>query len=296
MENTTKSILLTPFNWLYKCSPEACLKLLFRIKQGYKLDLKDPKTYSEKLQWIKLYDHNPLMPECCDKYAVREYVRRQGCEETLNHLIWEGFDPAQIPFDSLPKKCVIKATHGSTFNIICTDTAALDRSQTVEKCRKWLNTKFLPCYGEWFYGQVRPRIIVEDYIESDDGRDLKDYKFFCFHGEPKICQVHLDRFSRHRSDMYDADWNYLEGKNTGYPCSGIPIPRPARWEDALKCARKLSAPFHHARIDLFLENDRVYFGEITFTPGAGFNRLSSMDFNREMGSWLLLDTAGASCT
>ena len=94
--------------------------MLFRLKLGYKLDLENPKTYNEKLQWIKLYDKNPLMPKCCDKYTVREYVEQKGCGEILNNLIWEGFNPEDIPFDKLPKKCVIKVTHGSTFNIICT--------------------------------------------------------------------------------------------------------------------------------------------------------------------------------
>ena len=107
MDTLKKRIILTPFNILYKISPKLELKLLFRIKQGYKLNLKNPKTFNEKLQWIKLYDKNPLMPKCVDKYTVREYVKNMGCEDILNELLWEGFNPEEIPFDILPDKFVI---------------------------------------------------------------------------------------------------------------------------------------------------------------------------------------------
>ena len=152
MDNLKKNVILTPFNILYKFSPKLTLEILFRLKLGYPLNLDDPQTYNAKLQWIKLYDHNPLMPKCCDKYAVREYIESKGYGNLLNKLICQGFDPAQIPFDELPDRFVIKVTHGSTFNIICTDKSKLDREDVIKKCRKWLKAKFLPCYGEWSYG------------------------------------------------------------------------------------------------------------------------------------------------
>src|SRR5690625_1319266 len=108
MNNLTKNIILTPMNLLYKTSPKTCLKVLFRLKTGYKLNLENPVTYNEKLQWIKLFDRDPLMTKCCDKFTVREYVKSQGCGEILNDLIWEGFDPDKIPFDDLPNQFVIK--------------------------------------------------------------------------------------------------------------------------------------------------------------------------------------------
>ena len=125
-------------NLLYKISPKLCLKILFRLKTGYKLNLENPTTYNEKLQWIKLYDRDPLMAKCADKYAVRDYVKVQGCEEILNDLLWEGFNPDEIPFDDLPEQFVIKVTHGSTFNIICKDKSQLDKPKTkkVEKMVK----------------------------------------------------------------------------------------------------------------------------------------------------------------
>ena len=151
MNNLTKNVLLTPFNLLYKISPEMDLRVLFYLKQHYRLNLKEPKTYNEKLQWIKLYDKNSLMPKCCDKFAVREFVEQQGCGEILNGLIWEGFNPKKIPFDKLLEKYVIKVTHGSTFNIIHYG-GIISPEDVINKCNKWLNAKFLPCYGEWFYG------------------------------------------------------------------------------------------------------------------------------------------------
>jgi len=121
MDNLTKNIVLTPFNILYKFNPKLSLKILFRLKLGYSLSLENPQTYNEKLQWIKLYDHNPLMPKCCDKYRVREYIEYKNYSNILINLIWQGFHPEEIPFDDLPNQFVIKVTHGSTFNIICTD-------------------------------------------------------------------------------------------------------------------------------------------------------------------------------
>src|SRR5699024_147581 len=133
------------------------------IKTGDKLDLKHPQTYNEKLQWLKLYYKNPKIPQCVDKYQVREYVRNKGLDYILNDLLWEGFNPEDIPFDDLPNKFVIKATHGQGYNIICTDKSKLNYSKTIKTLNKWLDTKFLPSYGEWFYGVVKPRIIVEKF-------------------------------------------------------------------------------------------------------------------------------------
>lgn len=288
MNNLTKNIILFPFNILYRISPKASLKVLFRIKQGYKLDLENPTTYNEKLQWIKLYDKNPLMPICCDKYAVRSYVESKGCGEILNELYWEGSDPEGIPFDELPEKFVVKVTHGSTFNIICTDKDTLDRNQVVEKCKKWLKAKFLPCYGEWFYGVEKPRVIVEKFIESTDDAQLRDYKVFCFNGIPKAICVDTDRFTKHKRDLYDTDWNRIEDGNMGFPESKRNFEKPGCLNELLLYARKLSAPFLHARVDFYITNDKIYFGEITFTNGAGFDKFSNYDFDKRLGSYLKL--------
>lgn len=289
MDNLLKSVILTPFNILYKVNKELELKLLFRLKCGYKLNLKNPKTYNEKIQWIKLHDLNPLMPKCCDKYAVREYVESKGCGEILNTLIWEGFNPEDIPFDELPDKFVIKVTHGSTFNIICTDKSKLNREEVISKCNKWLKAKFLEAYGEWFYGIERPRVIVEKFLDDGTGR-LRDYKIYCFNGIPRYIGVDSgdDSKGTHFKDIYDTDWNLIKGYEMAYPNSGVALEKPEALDDLLKYARILSEDFLHARTDFYIVDGKVVFGEITFSNSAGFGRVAPEEFALKMGGYLEL--------
>lgn len=286
MDNLKKNIILSPFNLLYKVNPKLNLKILFFLKHRKRLNLDNPVTYSEKLQWIKLYDKNPLMPICSDKYTVRKFVADQGCAEILNELYWEGEDPKKIPFRELPEKFVIKVTHGSTFNIICTDKSKLNTNHTIKQCNKWLKAKFLPCYGEWFYGVKKPRVIVEKYIESDDGKQLKDFKVFCFNGEPEYIRVDTGRFSELKQDFYDCEWNHLPDKKMAFPGLGDVSKKPVCLEEMLEYSRLLSGPFLHARVDFYISDEKIYFGEITFTTAAGFNRFRSHEFNVEMGEKL----------
>ena len=290
MNNLVKSVILTPFNLLYRVNPTLELKILFRLKCGYKLNLENPKTYNEKLQWIKLNEKNPLLTKCCDKYAVREYVESKGCGEILNELIWEGFDPADIPFDDLPDKFVIKVTHGSTFNIICKDKSKLDKEKTVKSCNKWLKAKFLEAYGEWFYGKERPRVIVEKYLDDGTGR-LRDYKIYCFNGEPRFIGLDSGDESKgeHYKDIYDTDWNLIPGYEMAYPNSGIAVEKPEELDELLKYSKILSSDFLHARVDFYLVEGRVIFGEITFTNSAGFGRVEPEEFALKMGDYLNLN-------
>lgn len=289
MDNLLKNTLLMPFNLLYRVNPKFELELLFRLKCGYRLNLKEPRTYNEKLQWIKLYDRNPLMPKCCDKYTVREYIESKGCAQLLNTLLWEGFEPKDIPFDELPDQFVIKVTHGSTFNIICTDKSTLNRDEVIRKCRKWLKAKFLEAYGEWFYGKEKPRIIVETYLNDGIGR-LRDYKVYCFNGIPRFIGVDTvdDTSEMHYKDIYDIEWNLLKGYEMAYPISGCQIEKPAVLQELLRYAAILSADFLHARIDFYIVGRRIVFGEITFTNSAGFGKVAPERFSLEMGSYLKL--------
>ena len=291
MDTLLKNVLLSPFNVLYKINPKAEIGLMFRIKQGYWMDFNNPETFNEKLQWIKLYDRNPLMTKCSDKYAVREYVSEKGFGNLLNSLIWEGFHPEDIPFDVLPDKFVIKATHGSTFNMVCEDKSSLNREKVVHKLNKWLNTKFLPCYGEWFYGVERPRIIIEHFLDEDGRKSLTDYKVFCFHGEPKYILVVTDRDGNtHKNDVFTTDWQKIPDTNMGFPNSNHEIRKPKCFQEILDASAKLSEDFKHARVDFYIVDDQPYFGELTFTSSAGFDRFEPMEFDREMGKWLLVDT------
>lgn len=287
LKTTTKNILLFPFNILYKISPETDLKILFYLKQKYKLNLKNPKTYNEKLQWIKLYDRNPLMPKCVDKFQVRKYVEEKGCSDILNELYWEGFNPEDIPYDKLPNQFVIKVTHGSTFNIIVNDKNKLDKKQTEKTLKKWLKNKFIPCYGEWFYGVEKPRIVIEKYLETPGKKELMDYKIFCFNGKAKYVDVHSGRFGEHKRNVYDTNWNFQEDVYFKYNHDEI-IEKPKNLEKLLMYAEKLSEDFLHARVDFYIIDDKIYFGEITFTNGAGFDNIKPYEFDLKMGEYLNL--------
>ena len=212
MNRTLKNILLTPMNVLYRINPKLELKLMFYLKHGYRLNLNEPKTYNEKLNWMKLYYRNELMPICADKYTVRQYVKDCGCGEILNELYWQGFDAKDIPFDDLPKQFVIKVTHGSGNNIICKDKDKLNKKKTIRKLNRWLKQKYLPCYGEWFYGKVKPRIIIEKFLTEDGSEPPEDYKLYCFNNingrhDVGIIAVHKGRFSGQRTKtIYDSQW------------------------------------------------------------------------------------------
>lgn len=294
MDTMIKNVVLMPFNILYKFRPELDLQILFRMKLGYRLNLKNPCTYNEKIQWIKLNDKNPLMPVCCDKYMVRKYIMKKGYGCLLNELLWEGFCPEEIPFDSLPDQFVIKATHGSTFNIICRDKSKLNRKKVIAKCRKWLKAKFIPCYGEWFYGVERPRIVVEKYLEGDNGLPLFDYKFFCFNGIPRMIYVDTWKNGKHAINAYDAEFRLFPGVELGYPNdTTTSVKVPDCLNEMKRIAADLSKDFLHVRVDLYYTHGKIYFGELTFTKGAGFGKIRPYEFDKKMGSWLKLpDDAG----
>lgn len=189
MNQRLKKLVLFPMNILYKINPLLEIKIMFFLKNGYKLNMKKPVTYNEKIQWIKFNGFTREMINCTDKYRVRKYIKECGCEELLIPLLWEGYDPNLIPFESLPNQFVIKVTHGSGFNIICQDKSKLNEAKVKKQLSKWLKEKYLPCYGEWFYGIVKPRIIIEEYLCDRSKKGPNDYKLLCFHGEPKIIQL-----------------------------------------------------------------------------------------------------------
>jgi hypothetical protein len=283
MDNLQKSLILFPVNVLYLISPKLALKLLFRLKQGYRLNLNNPNTYNEKLQWMKLNYKNPLITKLVDKYTVRDFVAGK-CPEILNKLLWQGFDAKEIPWDTLPEKFVIKVTHGSGFNIICTDKDSLDKNKCVKKLNKWLKAKFIKCYGEWFYGVEKPRIIIEEYLDTGTGIVPTDYKVMCFDGEPKFFVVDTDRFTGHKRNVYDIEWNFLEGVSMDFP-NDEPMDAPTGevTRKLLYYARTLSEGFPHVRIDLYVVKDEIFFGEMTFTNGAGFDRFRPYRFDAELG-------------
>jgi len=288
MNTIMKNRLLAPMNLLYKFYPQKVLEVMYRLKTGDTLNLDKPVKYTEKIQWIKLYYKNELMPKCCDKLLVREYVKSCGCGEILNELIWEGFNPEDIPFDELPNEYVIKITHGSDFNIICKNKQEINQKKTVKLLKKWLKTKFLPCYGEWFYHVEKPKIIIEKYLIDESANALFDYKVFCFNGKPRFIYVSLLE-DIDGGNVYDLDFNFLENIKMGDEHElKTEVPRPRDLNKLLEYARKLSNDFLHVRVDFYEVNGKVVFGELTFTNGSGFTKIKPREFNVKMGNWLCL--------
>lgn len=296
MNNTVKKMILFPFNLLYKISPKFVLKSLFYVKQGDKLNLKQPKTFNEKINWLKLYYRNDLMPICADKYTVRQYVKECGYADILNDLLWEGFNANDIPFNALPNQFVIKVTHGSGHNIICEDKNKLNIKKTTINLNKWLSEKYLPSYGEWFYGKVKPRIIVEKLLKDENNQLPEDYKMFCFNNhanhnkaEVGLIAIDINRFGAHKRNIYNNNWVNMQDINIVWPNDpSVKHKKPIQFERMLEIAENLSAPFPHSRIDLYVIEGKIYFGEITFTDNAGFGKITPRQFHQEMGSWISL--------
>lgn len=288
-----KKFLLIPFNVLYSISPKMELSFLYRLKCKSKLDLDNPKTYLEKLNWMKLYYRNDLMPKCADKYLARSYIEEKGYGDYLPKLLWSGFNPEEIPFDELPNSFVIKSTTGSGNNIICTNKSLLNVKTTIKKLKKWLNEKYLPCYGEWHYEKIVPRIIIEEYISDGENFVPIDYKLFCFNGlncgDVGCVAVDLGRYVDHRRNIYDADFNYLNNVSFNFKHDEeTVVEKPAMYEQMKEIAHKLSEPFPHVRVDFFVVGERFYIGELTFFNGAGFDMITPHEFNVKMGDWILL--------
>jgi len=294
MKNIAKKIMLAPMNLLYKISPKLDFKIIYKLKTGYTLDLDNPVAYTEKLNWIKLYEKNMLMTKCCDKFLVRDYVKACGCEEMLNELYWEGFNPEDIPFNDLPDQFAIKVTHGCGLNIICENKRQLDRKKTITVLKKWLKAKAVLCYGEWFYGVEKPRIVVERYLKDEKRNILYDYKIYCFHGEPRFINVLVSQ-GYHCGNVYDLDFNFMPNVQMGLEYDVIKdIPKPKNLDKMLKFAQKLSKEFLHVRVDLYNINGKIIFGELTFTKSAGFGQIIPHSFDIEMGSWIKLPQKQAS--
>jgi len=270
-------------------SDEMYLKMLFRLKMGYKLDLKNPKTYSEKLMWLKLHDHNPEYTRLVDKCAVKEIVARAiGNQYVIPTLgVWNR--PEDIEWDKLPNHFVLKTTHGggNTGVVICKDKSCLDKEKTIEKLKKSLKQDIYKTLREWPYKNVPRRIIAEQYIESGNN-DLPDYKFFCFDGEVKALFIGTERGTGNvKFDYFDADFNHLDLVQQ-HPMSGRDIPKPICFDEMKEVASKLSRGIPHVRIDLYEVNGQVYFGEYTFYHHGGCVPFHPQKWDDIFGSWITL--------
>ncbi len=272
------------FNFL---PDKAFLKLLFWARTGKRLNLKNPRTYNEKLQWLKLYDRNPEYTKMVDKYEVRKYISEKIGEEYLIPLlgVWESFD--EIDFDSLPEQFVLKCTHDSGGLVICKDKSKLDLAVAKKKINKCLKRNFYKYNREWVYKNVKPRIIAEKYMVDESGTELKDYKFFCFDGEPRAMFIATDRPHDTRFDFFDMQFNHLPFLN-GHPMATKEIKKPTGFDKMAELSRILSADMRHVRTDFYDINGKIYFGEITFFHHSGFTPFEPEEWDYKFGEWINL--------
>ena len=271
--------------FLDRLPDEAYLKLKFRIQLGKKLNLKDPKTFNEKLQWLKLYDRRPEYTTMVDKVTAKEYVADKiGAQYIIPTLgVWDRFD--DIDFDSLPDQFVLKCTHDSGGLVICRDKNTLDRAAAKEKIEKSLARNFYLRAREWPYKNVKPRILAEAFLQEESG-DLRDYKFFCFNGEPKCALVCAQRYTGDgvRMSFYDPQWNQMSF-HWRYPPIETEVERPQELEKMLSFAKILSENIPFVRVDFYEVKGQVYFGELTFFPASG---TAKFDSDEIMGTWITL--------
>lgn len=266
------------------------LGIQYCIKMGRKLNLKDPKRYTEKLQWYKLYYRDPLMAQCVDKYEVRKYVESCGLGNILNECYGVYETPDEIDFERLPDQFVLKDTLGGGGNgvIICSDKSTLDIPRAVKTMRNWVK----PVPGkhpgrEWVYDQGKNRIIIEKYIPSDpDKGGLIDYKFFCFNG--KIAYVYgiADRRVGQKAGLgiFTPEFELLPYTRLDEKPLERTLKKPDNYEQLKQVAEKLAAPFPHARIDLYDQSGQILFGEITFFDGSGYMKFGPDEFDFMMGN------------
>lgn len=259
------------------------VKIQFRISTGKKLNLKHPITFNEKIQLYKLNYRNHLMVLCADKYAVRTYVKNKGLSNILNDLYSVYSSYKDIDFKILPEKFVIKTTNGSGTNYFCLNKNNIDFKELEIQLNKWMKPIKKSPGREWVYEKIAPKIICEKYLEVEKGEDLRDYKFFCFDGEPKYIQVDLNRSTNHKRNIYDIDWNFIDESIT-YPNVGDIIQKPNNFNEMLEISRILSKDFPHVRVDLYDFKGEVVFGELTFFHGSGYEKFSSYEFEKDMGN------------
>ena len=273
----------------YSSMPDdAYLKRKYCYKMGRELDLENPKTFTEKLQWLKLYDRRPEYTIMADKYAVKKFVADKiGTEYVIPLLgVWDRFE--DIDFDALPEQFVLKCTHDSGGFAICRDKAKFDREAARKKLNSSLRNNYYPKSREWVYKNIPPRIIAEVYMEDESSINLPVYKFFTFNGEPKIIQVIQDDKTKQESiDYFDTNWQRLDLRQN-YPNSKIPLSRPQCLDEMLRLAAQLSAGVPHVRVDLYQINGKVYFSEFTFYSDAGLVPFIPSEWDNTLGSWIEL--------
>lgn len=265
------------------------LSIKFRIRMGYWMDWDNPKTFNEKLQWLKVYNRHPEYTKMVDKVTVKKYVAdiigEQYIIPTLG--VWKTVE--EVDFKSLPDRFVIKCNHNSGKGMyICKDKSAMDEEDIRCGLRRGLQENYVIQNREYPYKNVPRRIIAEQYMEDESGYELKDYKFFCFDGEPRMIQLDFDRFTQHKKNLYSLEWELLPF-SFNYPSHPECIfPKPDGLEKMIALARILSKGIPFVRVDFYNINGKIYFGEMTFFPATGLGKFRPEEWDLKLGSMINL--------
>lgn len=265
------------------------LRILYRQQTGKRLNLRNPQTFNEKLQWLKINNRNPLFTQMVDKVGVREIIAKTVGEEYLVPILGVWNTVEEIDFDALPNQFVLKCTHDSGDLIICRNKQELDIEKAKEKLRRGLNTDLYLKGREWPYKNVKPRVYGEVYMSDEDSDQLTDYKVYCFNGEPKLIQVDYDRFTNHKRQFYNTAWE-LTNIAWHLPSDMTKeLPKPAGLEKILEISNLFAKEIPFLRVDFYVVGKKLYIGETTFFPGAGFGKWMPEGTDEVLGQWLTLN-------
>jgi hypothetical protein len=293
LKNPAKIIKYFGSKGRFKFLPDRLyLKLIYRGTFGRKLDLENPKTFTEKIQWLKLYDRKPEYIRLVDKYRVRKYISETIGDKYLVPLIgiYHRFD--EIDFDKLPDRFVLKCTHDSGSIVVCKDKKSFDKKAAEKKLKKCLKRNDYYVGREWPYKYVKPRIICEQLLDDGINEVPEDYKVYCFNGEPKYIFILHDRYNKNvprSGTVYTADWELVPCVfDSHYRFNLTRQQKPECLEEILKLSRILCRGFAQVRIDFYIVKDRCYFGEITLSTSNGLTHITPQAYDELLGSMVKL--------
>lgn len=269
---------------------EQYVRIKYRFRMGRRLNLDNPQTYNEKLQWLKLYNHNPQYTQYVDKVKVKALITKAigGGYVVPTIAVWDTVE--DIDWQQLPNSFVIKCNHDSGGLVICKNKEDLDIELAKKKLKWSLEHDNYSVTREWPYKNVKRRLICEEYLEDSETNELRDYKFFCFDGVPRVMMIASDRAKKNietKLDFFDMDFNHMPLVRT-HPNSSTPLKKPVCFEEMKTIASKLSQGFPHVRVDLYEVNGKVYFGELTFFTGGGFGKFTPDIWDYKFGEWIKL--------
>lgn len=285
-----KWILSRFLSKMYFIDDKTFLKIKYRLSFGKKLNIEKPQTFSEKINWLKLYDRKPEYNMMADKYAVRNYIKEKIGEEHLIPLlgVWESFD--DINFDELPEQFVLKCTHDTASVIVCKSKTDFDKNAARQKITKKLKTNLFWFGREWVYKDIKPRIIAEKYMEDSNSKELRDYKFYCFNGVPHYIYVsrNLSNHALGQISFYDMNFEPAPFGRTDFKPISDKIMPPINLKLMEEYAKILSSGHRFLRVDFYEVDGKIYFGELTFYPTAGYMHFDPEEWDKKLGDLIVL--------